>query len=284
MNYRKVTNAKLINLSLFFRDLCLPCRILKRNQALKERYKGERCFILGSGKSIDLYDLPKLKNEIVITQNNFHKHKDIATLNPEIHCVVPFYQTEIEHGAWIEWLSEMKSLLPEDTLCFFSRNTHSLAVKVFGNTDNIYYIDSKYRVLTLGSAKMDITKSIMEVPTALTQCLIIAIYLGFSEIILLGFDFDQIISNEKNNYNRFYGLSKITDTEAEKRNNAAFADQDHLRVWYNRWRSIKQLTLIKEFANDKGTKIVNGSEEGILEVFGREPVGKDFTNITLSSN
>ncbi len=279
MNYLTVTKSYLNNTARHVTDMLSQSAILKNNINLKGIHKGQRCFILGSGSSIKSYDLKKLENEFVITQNNFHNHEDIKIIKPNLHCVVPFYQTPDEYGAWGNWLQEMRSNLPKDILYLFGKNTKTIVDKQFSDSKNIFYFSSKYRVLTLTSPKMDITKNIMEIPTVLTLCLIAALYLGFSEIVLIGFDFDQIISNRSDNFNRFYGKSKITNTKSEFNSELKYVGSAYESAWYHRWLTIKQLNLIKHYSEGNGARIVNGSEEGILEVFDRQFVGKNFENI-----
>ena len=47
--------------------------IVKNNAELKDKHKGRRCFLLGSGPSIKDENLKPLKNEIVFALNNFLK-------------------------------------------------------------------------------------------------------------------------------------------------------------------------------------------------------------------
>jgi hypothetical protein len=111
----------------------------------------------------------------------------------------------------------------------------------------------------------------MNIPTVLTQCLSVAIYLGFKEIYLLGFDLDQICHTNDRTFGRFYGMSKITDTkfeeDAEKKLNDETTDG-----WYNWWLMNKQFFLIKGFADQNNISIVNGTKGGLLSYFKREPI------------
>jgi hypothetical protein len=111
----------------------------------------------------------------------------------------------------------------------------------------------------------------MTIPTVLTQCLTVAIYLGFKEIYLLGFDLDQICHTNDQTYGRFYGMSKITETEFEKDANQKL-DVETTDGWYTWWLMNKQFFLIKHFADQNNINIVNGTKGGILSYFKREPI------------
>jgi len=269
--FNKLTKSYLINSLVDVHDLLFTHPDLKKNVELKDKYNNERIFILGSGSSILLYDLKALSNEYVMTQNSFHMHNDISDINPNFHCVVPYYQTDKEHSIWVDYINDMKVRMP-DSLFIWGLNTKALIDKYHEDISaKSYYVRTKYDLLTLKKAKVNISKTIMNIPTVLTQCLSVAIYLGFKEIYLLGFDLDQICHTNDRTFGRFYGMSKITDTkfeeDAEKKLNDETTDG-----WYNWWLMNKQFFLIRDFADQNNISIVNGTKGGILSYFKREPI------------
>ena len=269
--FNKLTKSYLINSLVDVHDLLFTHPDLKKNIELKDKYNNKRIFILGSGSSILLYDLKVLSNECVMTQNSFHMHNDISDINPTFHCVVPYYQTDKEHSIWVDYINDMKVRMP-DSLFIWGLNTKSLIDKYHEDLrDKSYYLRTRYNLLTLKKAKVNISKTIMTIPTVLTQCLTVAIYLGFKEIYLLGFDLDQICHTNDQTYGRFYGMSKITETEFEKDANQRL-DVETTDGWYTWWLMNKQFFLIKHFADQNNISIVNGTQGGILSYFKREPI------------
>jgi len=269
--FSKLANSYLINLLVGVHDLLFTHPDLKRNVELKNKYNNKRIFILGSGSSILLYDLKVLNNEYVMTQNSFHMHKDISYVDPNIHCVVPYYQSNKEISIWVDYIADMKARMP-NSLFLWGLNTKALIDKYHEDiSEKSYYIRTKYNLLTLKKAKVNISKTIMTIPTVLTQCLTVAIYLGFKEIYLLGFDLDQICHTNDQTYGRFYGMSKITETEFEKYANQRL-DVETTDGWYTWWLMNKQFFLIKHFADQNNISIVNGTQGGILSYFKREPI------------
>ena len=269
--FNKLTKSYLINSLVDVHDLLFTHPDLKKNVELKDKYNNERIFILGSGSSILLYDLKVLNNEYVMTQNSFHMHKDISDIEPNFHCVVPYYQSEKEYSTWIEYIGDMKEKMPS-TSFIWGLNTKALIDNHHPELiKQSYYIRTKYNSLTLKKAKVNISKTIMNIPSVLTQCLTVAIYLGFKEIYLLGFDLDQICHTNDQTYGRFYGMSKITETEFEKDANQRL-DVETTDGWYTWWLMNKQFFLIKHFADQNNISIVNGTQGGILSYFKREPI------------
>ena len=267
----KILKSYLINSLVDVHDLLFTHPDLKKNVELKDKYNNERIFILGSGSSILLYDLKVLSNECVMTQNSFHMHNDISYVDPNIHCVVPYYQSNKEISIWVDYIADIKARMP-NSLFLWGLNTKALIDKYHEDiSEKSYYIRTKYNLLTLKKAKVNISKTIMTIPTVLTQCLTVAIYLGFKEIYLLGFDLDQICHTNDQTYGRFYGMSKITETEFEKDANQKL-DVETTDGWYTWWLMNKQFFLIKHFADQNNINIVNGTKGGILSYFKREPI------------
>jgi len=269
--FNKLTKSYLINSLVDVHDLLFTHPDLKKNVELKDKYNNERIFILGSGSSILLYDLKVLSNEYVMTQNSFHMHNDISDINPNFHCVVPYYQTDKEHSIWVDYINDMKVRMP-DSLFIWGLNTKALIDKYHEDISaKSYYVRTKYDLLTLKKAKVNISKTIMNIPTVLTQCLSVAIYLGFKEIYLLGFDLDQICHTNDRTFGRFYGMSKITDTKFEE-DAEKNSDDETTDGWYIWWLMNKQFFLIRDFADQNNISIVNGTKGGILSYFKREPI------------
>jgi hypothetical protein len=268
MNEIYFLRKRLVNQLMNFRDL-RSNPILKVNEKFKNVHTKDRCYILGSGPSIKTQDLTGLRNEIVMTQNHFHSHKDIDLLNPAYHVVVPKFHPKEYENDWISWIKGMEDKLPKTTDFFLGLNTKPLIEQQTGLADRSYYISPGNHSVVMKNAKVDLTKTIMNIPTVITQCISIALYMGFKEIYLSGFDLDQIFQLSKGMEQvRFYGHSEITKNKAELDSvNNATKDGFH---FFNYWLIWKQLILLKKYADERGVKIINVTEGGILDVFPRQ--------------
>jgi len=241
---------------------------LRENIKYKNIHKGKRCFILGSGHSILKQDLTKLRDEIVITQNHFHAHPDINLIQPRYHCVVPMYQPPEYNNDWIRWFESMEERLPDHTTFFIGLNSKKLVEKNELFVNRRSYISHGLKPMFMRRGVVDITRTIMGIPTVLSQCLTVALYMGFDEIYLLGFDLDQVCRITDREQMRFYGSSPITTNEAEKS-----IEQKQFRtgeVWFNFWHMWKQFNLLREKAEHNSVKIINLTEGGLLNCFERQ--------------
>jgi hypothetical protein len=252
-----------------------PGTLLRRNQRFRDRHKGERCFILGSGNSILDQDLTRLREERVMTQNNFHAHPQIASIAPDYHVVVPKYQSEEFDADWEAWLRAMQERLPEATELFLNENTAYLVERLGVLEGRVAYLRNGYHCALLRRAPVNLCRALMAVPTVLPLCLAIAIYMGFEKIILLGFDLDTVCRWHRPDTKRFYGKSPITANRAER---ALEERSETLGLkWINMWTIWRQCNLLKQAAEARGTRIVNATNGGLLDMFDRRPYEQCLT-------
>jgi len=268
MDLKWLVNQYMQHAVTMLRDIG-PDSLLNRNGRFHNLHRGERCFILGSGPSIKEQDLEKLNGKIVMTQNHFHAHEQIRTINPAYHVVVPKYQPKEFDDDWISWLTSMDERLSGETILFFGKNTKYLVDRLAIFEGRAFYVNTGYSASVAGKAPVDITRCLMGVPTVLTQCLAIAVYMGFKEIVLLGFDLDQVCRAADRANVRFYGLSPITSNKAEidveKSSGASGGD------WVQQWMIWKQCNLLKDAAERKNIRIINATRGGLLNMFERMP-------------
>jgi len=260
-----------VNLGYEVQNL-FPDALRNRNRKFKNLHAGERCFLLGSGHSITTQDLTKLKNEIVFTQNHFQAHKDISIIAPKYHVVIPKFHPADYDQDWIDWIQDMEAKLPSDTTFFWGTNTKELIESKTKLASRSYYVDTGFHAICLRKAKVDLTKRIMSVPTVITQCITIALYMGFSKIYLAGFDLDQICRMSNRDSIRFYGHSQITRNEAEKKieDDSGASGFD----FFNYWMIWRQLNLLKQYGDVNHQKIINVANGGLLNVFPRDDFDK----------
>ena len=268
MRIRDLAHGYRVHLRATTRNMFPSHPLLRRNSRFKDIHKGERCFILGSGPSIARQDLTRLHGEIVITQNHFHAHPDISVIHPKYHCVVPMYQPPQYNPDWVRWFQTMEGRLPGNTEIFMGLNSKVLVDENRLLLDRRSYLRCELNPMFMRRAVIDITRIVMAVPTVLTECLTVALYMGFDKIYLLGFDLDQVCRMKDRTKVRFYGLSPITNNEAEK--NFERRDIKSGWEWFNFWLIWKQLNLLGEEAARNGQTIINCTDGGLLDCFERQ--------------
>lgn len=235
--YKKTPN-RIINLFEYANN-----NILYRNEKLltfKNIYKrNKRCFIIATGPSLHVNDLR------ILTENN-------------IFCFGVNSILKIRD----EWMADAYVVSDSN---FISSNLESIEsyncnLKFIGNSCKEYWLkehnDSyKIHVVTSGSG-IDFSEKIEQKiyggygsnGTVTYVCIQLAVYMGFSEIYLLGVDCNYVMGSKNNHF-----------VMEEKEDN-----KDH-RVD----SMIKAYKYAKSYADTHGIKIYNATRGGMLEVFER---------------
>ncbi|MEH7380052.1 6-hydroxymethylpterin diphosphokinase MptE-like protein [Bacillus sp. JJ1533] len=218
-------------------------RILK----LKNKYNGKRCFIIGNGPSLMPEDLEMLKGEITFASNKIYKIFNKTTWRPTFYMVVDTIVLE-------ENLKEI-NLVEAKT-----KFTLSCYKQLF-NAD--IYFNNNLNKDKLGSFSNNIMESLYSSGTVSYHLLQIAHYMGFSEVYLLGHD-----------YNFKGAISKTKDLSfLEKENNSQlYFSKDYIREGEKKagqapeemYKGMEKAKLIYEYS---GRKIYNVTRLSYLDVF-----------------
>jgi hypothetical protein len=242
-------------------------RVLARNEALRGAHRGERCFVLGSGGSILTQDLTLLRGERVITQNNFHVHEAISVIAPSYHCVVPMYQPPKYAPDWTVWFTSMQERLPQTTRLIAGLSSKALLEKHGFFRDRVHYLRQGLEPALLRRPPFDLTRNVMNIETALTQCLEAALFMEFAKIYLLGFDLSQVCEGRDREWGRFYGTSPVTQNAAERSVDELYMSSG--MMWLQYWLMWRSFELLRQEGERRGVEIVNLTRGGLLTMFPR---------------
>lgn len=153
----------------------------------------KRCFIIGNGSSITSQNLELLKDEIVLAVSGFYLHEKIHTINPKYYVLPPVFEAHKQYSDelnYYRWLDDMDKTLDNTTIMFCCQ-TDKIYIekyKLFEKKEIVYVNYFPYKENNILS-DIDIYNmpSIWSVSESAIQ---IALYLGFKEIFILGFDHD----------------------------------------------------------------------------------------------
>lgn len=238
--------------------------LIKPNIKFKDIYKGQRCFIVCNGPSINEQNLIPLKDEIVFTVSNGYHYKDYTTILPKYHCTpqltfTPKFTKEVA----IDWFKEMESLVKADEL-FFNITQEPLI------TENQLFKNKKINYVYFGLSWnetqkdiIDISKKIPGVRTVPIMCLMISMYMGFKEIFLLGVDHDSFRTGV---YKYAYDVSIKCDKYIDSEGKMHHDMYTIFHAFAERWR---QYRILKKIAKENGIKIYNATPGSALDEFER---------------
>jgi hypothetical protein len=244
--------------------------LVARNRRFLNTHTGERCFVLATGPSIREEDLTPLRNECCIAVSEFYRHQHYGLIRPAYYAFAPNHPPFTDDDMLRE-LAEIKECSNEE-MFFFAASDRAVVERSNLVTDwnRVQYLDFR-RIDYRG--KIDLAAPLPRPCSAAVIAVWIAIYMGFSEIYLLGCDHDLLwkwdgatpFITEKY-YRHFY------DGDPACGNNSADVDsllQNALQVretyrWSNR------------LALERGTRIYNANLRSYLDVVPRVSLGELF--------
>ncbi|WP_311043465.1 hypothetical protein [Rhizobium lentis] len=257
-----------------------PLALAARNAQLRNRHAGERCFILANGPSVKQQDISLLKSEHVISVSSGYLHSDYAEIAPAYHCVPQITYGLMSRADVVAWFSEMHQKLGHAML--FLNYTEEPVVreeKLFPGRDVRYTVFAGGFSEYPTDALPDIASRIPAVQSVPVMCLMIAMYMGFSEIYLLGTDHDHFRTAEyKYSFEPTVLRDKDSTVDAGGKPHSWYAEFVGLARLWEQYRSIKQI------AQHHGIRIFNATAGGELDEFPRVDFASLFPPAQMQSS
>ena len=232
--------------------------ILNRNRALKDLYKGKRCFVVGNGSSLKEMDLRKLKGEFVFTVNDFPLHPDFEYIAPGFYSSIepiknlqafdPKYHYYPDN--YYPFLNENFKHFP-NTKLFFSIESKDYITKngLFQNHE-VYYLLGTHGILAdEKKLKDDLSGAISFNDGVIYATLCLSCYMGFEQIYFIGCDCDWYIKKSAVHF-----FNNIDRVEMAGMNNEEFL--------YSNFLTLKKWRIITTFFKNKGVNIMNAGVGG----------------------
>lgn len=220
---------------------------------LKDKYKGQRCFVIGNGPSLRPEDLDLLKDEVTFASNGIYKIFDSTDWRPTFYTI--FDEGVGKRQEVIENASKLSSIK------FFRQEGYLTYRKISGNKCFIRSWHSR-KYLDYPKFSENLTEGLYSIATV-TYCMIqIARWMGFEEIYILGAD------------NR-YAYSRLRDGSIVKNEGVAsyFSEMgeklpDPLTA-ASTWEMDVAYEYAEKYSREHGFRIYNATRGGFLEKFER---------------
>jgi len=164
-------------------------RLLARNREWAGRHADrKRCFVVGNGPSLKTQDLRLLAGETVIVANSFFQHPDHRVVAPRYYCIGD-KEFVADKPNSLAWLKELEAAMP-DTNLFVSPHARTTFSK-YGlfQKQGVYYVGHVRIARTASAVSVDFTQPLnVGFSTGTGYAIPLALYLGFREVYLIGFD------------------------------------------------------------------------------------------------
>lgn len=239
-------------------------KLVKDNVQFKDLHKGQRCFILGTGPSLRDVDLSILKNEIVFGVNYLYKGNIPDNLNINYYCL---YDEHFYDESHIKETKEMFRNL-KDTIFFVRTNARRIIEMHDISKENIYYQSCKlFQHKDL--IRVDLTKNLTAPFNVILGCIQTAIYMGFSEIYLLGSDFNSFANIKIEHY-----YDESLDKSPVRENSIGYEMKYYAMVAYHHYA-------LDKFARANGIKIYNSTKNSLLDAYERKVIDDLFNKESI---
>lgn len=273
--------------------------VLNQNLILKNARRGERCFIMGNGPSIANIDLAALKDEHTFVVNDFNKHPAYTILNKNHHVLSDAAAFSQDLGSIFARELKNKSDNANPKTIFFLNilGKDDVVKRNLFRHNKIFYFGTGGIFSENFSFNIDLDKFLPQPKNTILLCLMIAVYMGFTEIYLLGCEHNFLSynigmgGNKSLTYPHFYkntellaGLEKIysSDMETQEKNslfkNAQLNYEENIAHIYQLFKNYR-LFYQKVRKLYPEVKIYNATPNSFLDVF---PFVK-FEDIKLGS-
>ncbi len=252
----------------------------------KNAYEGRRCFVMGNGPSLNKMDLSKLEGEVVFGCNSIFLLFDRIKWRPTFYTcvdsrVLPDRAAEI--AAMLRENPAMQAFFPTELQDHISKALTPTR-DVLPPLPNVAYFRERWNSKDYPPFSMfsvDINEHVIQPFTVAITMLQIAMYMGFSEIYLVGCDTSYTIPPDVKKEGLTergeigLGLTSTQDNDPNHFDPSYFGKD---RKWHDPQvdKMIDHYGYARQVAELRGkTKIFNATVGGNLEVFQRV----DFTTL-----
>lgn len=229
--------------------------------SVKDKYKRQRCFVLGNGPSLTPEDLNMLKNEVTIASNRIYKIFERTNWRPTYYTMLD------ESVALSDGVIENVSKL--DCIKFVREQGFFAYKNIKGD---VCFIHSKYsrKYLNEPHFSEDLTDCVYTIATVTYMAIQLARWMGCNEIFLLGMD-------------NKYAYTKMRDGTIVRNEGVAsyFSDNGLTLPDPSTASATWELDVAYEYADkysrEHGFRIYNATRGGYLETFERVSLDEVLT-------
>lgn len=247
-------------------------KLISSNVIFKDIHKGKRCFIVGNGPSLKSLNLSVLKDKIVFTVNQSPRIKDFDKLETNYHIWVDerFFDLNSDNSEDMELLQVMKNVKTNGKcpVVFYKTLAYQMIqkYKLDRELDIHYIMDGKIN-FDSPDVEFSIDRPLPVFPTCIHYAILIAVYMGFEEIVLLGCDCTGLINtiNARMEANDEYAYAyDISQNEAKRMQKqqewSKLADE---MMWYS--KLLSTYGVLHSYCKNRGCNLVNATKGTILE-------------------
>jgi len=225
---------------------------LRKNKELHNKYIGETVYILANGPSLNNFDFKEIDGNAVITMNHFELHPMKDKLNIVAHCIgEPYSSTAWENPMpMVSGVKAKSYWFNVDAINYFLQTERN---------DIRYYLPGVMpnSAIIQGGNLAGIA---LRYQSTSQMAINIALYMGFKEINLIGFDHDWLVTR---------GHSPHFYQEGDNVKSVDFSKFTYLEMIKISLNLFEIYIKLNKLAANENARIWNLSEPSYLDVFPR---------------
>jgi hypothetical protein len=239
---------------------------VRDNATLHRRHEGaRRVFVIGNGPSLKGMDLSPLAGEITIGANSFYKHPDAARCGLRYLCIGD-ERFMIDEPRALEWHRTIEATLPGVVLLLHPDARALVRKHGLYRGNEVHYFQRGVVVPYAEMVRFDLTRPLNVGNTTGSQLAIpLAVYLGFREIYLLGFDCNWLESYT-GSYHFYETHAQFPEFDSLKTDDRWGRYEDHLIFAL---RDYEAHRLIAARTAQLGVRVMNAGRGGLLDTYPR---------------
>jgi hypothetical protein len=231
-------------------------KLLNSNREMFNLKQGKAVYVLANGPSLNAFDIESLFGKDVIVMNNFDLCKWKDKVNIVAHCIGEPKTSPHWGDNQIEIINNTNALsywfhisVRKDVKRYLNDNTKK----------NIYYVQPSLPIINLKwFSEVQLHYSCLGYKTTAQYAIMVAMYMGFKEIRLIGFDHDMLCN--RNVSPHFYkereGVQKV-DLSVHSYYKLLNTAKEMWEYYYK----------LKSITDKLGIRIINLSQPTFLDVF-----------------
>jgi len=234
---------------------------VKRLQSIKDIHRGERCFLIGNGPSLNNMDLTKLHREYTFGVNAIYLNYEKMNFYPTYYAVEDIFVAEDRKDEINKFKEPKLKFFGNYLRPLIKKDERTIFIQLLRNYGDKkvfpYFSESCVRSLGVGGSVTYV-------------CLELAFHMGFDEVYMIGFDHNYVIPNTAVISNERETGFDILSTEDDPNH----FSKDYFGKGY-RWHDPKVDRMeigflkCKEVYERNGRKLFNATVGGKLDVLPR---------------
>ncbi len=207
-------------------------KLIRKNEHLKDRHKGEPAHIFATGTSLLNEDISSLKSSLTIGCNYIFRHPQFKDLNLDYYVVgVPFRRwrqtsQRFTHKDFDDFHLEVNDCLAESSTALFMHATLEAYLKnrnILQKNDKYYFVQRRPFGESKGQEDLNLSLPISLADGSMHLMIALAIYMGSKEIFLHGFGY----SYSPVQAFHFYDCLLVNESDVESGLKPAIAEFAH---------------------------------------------------------